>query len=304
MSFNSRTRAGTMMMLGTTFLWGIGGAVSTTFQSQPVALIAIALLVQAPLLLAAVYIFGLSRKRLSWRQLLLLAVIDAGQVVSYTTALIWAPPGPVAALHLTAPLILLGLQLVRRERTAGKRELAVAVLLVAGIAVSAFAVGGPGSGPHPLAGLILAALSAFFYAALVLVLTRTPEGTGLVLSAGLKALLMGLLCAPALLIFPVRAEDVLTAISLMAVFIPGGLLFWAATTRLAPTVTASLGLLEAIFVAVIAAVLFGRSLQAEHVLAIGLILAAVYLELSRRGNRVLLVEAPPPFEKPLPRSLA
>lgn len=276
----SRTqRAGAAMMVGATLGWGIAGAVSTTFRSQPVGLLAISSLIQAVVLLAGVRVLGLSRVRPRWRMVGAIAAIDAGVMVSYITALTWAPAGPVAAVHLTAPVLLLGWAVLRGERHAGTRELAIGLLLLGGVAATGLAVSG-GGGRHPVAGILFAALSAVLYAMLLRVGSGLGE-IGVAYTTGLKALVMAAICGPSLLVFAMRPIDVGVQVSLLLVYIPASLLFWRAVTRTSATLIGSIGLLEALFCSLFAWLLFGSSLRPVHVVAVGLILGAVMLELRR-----------------------
>lgn len=276
----SRTqRAGAAMMVGATFGWGICGAVSTTFRSQPVGLFAISSLIQAIVLLAGVRMFGLSRVRPRWRMVGVIAALDAGVMVSYITALTWAPAGPVAAVHLTAPVLLLGWAVLRGERHAGTRELAIGLLLVGGVAATGLAVSG-GGGRHPVAGILFAALSAVLYAMLLRVGSGLGE-IGVAYTSALKALVMAAICGPSLLVFAMRPIDVGVQVGLLLVYIPASLLFWRAVTRTSATLIGSIGLLEALFCSLFAWLLFGSSLRPVHVVAVGLILGAVMLELRR-----------------------
>jgi drug/metabolite transporter (DMT)-like permease len=267
-------------MAAATLCWGVTGAVSTTFRSPAAGLFAVASAVQAVLLLTAVYRLGLNRRRPRLRLLALSALLDTCVMTSYITALMWAPAGPVAAVHLTAPVLLLGWSAARGERRIGGRELATGSLLLAGVAATAFAVSG-GGGRHPVAGIVLAGASAVFYAALIRVGSRFGE-VGVAYTAGLKSLLMAGLCAPALVFVSLRPVDLGLNTALVALYLPASLLFWYAVTTARPTVVGSVGLLEALFCGVFAWLLFGQSLRPLHVLAAALILAAVMLELTRR----------------------
>lgn len=271
--------AGAAMMVGATLGWGICGAVSTTFRSQPVGLLAISSLVQALVLFVAVRALGLSRARPRLRTIGLVALLDAGVMVSYITALTWAPAGPVAAVHLTAPVLLLGWAVLRRERHAGARELAIALLLLGGVSATALAVSG-GGGRHPVAGILFAALSAVLYAMLLRVGSNLGD-IGVAYTTALKAALMAAICGPSLLVFAMRPVDVGVQLGLLLVYIPASLLFWRAVTRTSATLIGSIGLLEAIFCSFFAWLLFASDLRAVHVVAVGLILGAVMLELRR-----------------------
>jgi drug/metabolite transporter (DMT)-like permease len=282
-------RAGAAMMVGATLGWGICGAVSTTFRSQPVGLLAISSLVQALVLLGAVRLLGLSRARPRLRTVVQVALLDAGVMVSYITALTWAPAGPVAAVHLTAPVLLLGWAVLRGERRAGIRELGIAVLLLGGVGATAVSISG-GGGRHPVAGILFAALSAVLYAMLLRVGSNLGS-IGVAYTTGLKAALMALICAPSLLVFAMRPVDIGVNVGLLAVYVPASLLFWRAVTRTSATLIGSIGLLEAVFCGLFAWLLFSSPLRLAHIVAVALILSAVMLELRRAGR---------PLAEPLP----
>jgi len=272
--------AGAAMMVGATLGWGICGAVSTTFRCQPVGLLAISSLVQACILLPAVRLLGLSHARPRLRMVALVALLDAGVMVCYITALTWAPTGPVAAVHLTAPVLLLGWAVLRRERRAGAREAAIGALLLGGVSATALSVSSGGVGRHPVAGILFAAVSAVLYAALLRVGSNLGP-IGVAYTSGLKAAVMGAICAPSLLVFALRPIDIGVNTGLLALYIPASLLFWRAITRTSATLIGSIGLLEAVFCGVFAWVLFGSALRPIHVVAVAMILGAVMLELRR-----------------------
>jgi drug/metabolite transporter (DMT)-like permease len=290
--------AGAGMMTGATLGWGVCGAVSTTFRSQPVGLLAISSLVQAVLLLGAVRLLGLSRVRPRLRTVGLIAALDAGVMGSYITALTWAPAGPVAAVHLSAPVMLVGWAVLQRERAAGRRELVLALLLVGGSAATALSLGGADSGRHPVAGMLLAALSAVLYAALLRV-GSSLDRIGVAYTSGLKSALMAALLGPTLLVFAMRPIDVGVNTALLALYIPASLLFWRAVTQTRATLIGSIALLEAVFCGVFAWILFSSPLRPMHVVAVTLILGAVLAELrppaprQAEPARLRMSKAPP-----------
>src|SRR5262245_662744 len=106
-------------MLGAAGLWGVVGGQVAGLSTNGVAAASMIELSTGIALTALAWVRGQSPasvvRALRWR-LLVLGVIEAVNVAAYYLALQLAPVGPVMALHLSAPILLSVLAVVRGRR--------------------------------------------------------------------------------------------------------------------------------------------------------------------------------------------
>ena len=152
-----RQQIGVLAMLGGTTLWGVSSAILSDTSTSPLWLLALyGLVVGVP-----ITIWGLRvRRPVRARWVGSLFVLDVLNVGGFFTALQLAPVGPVVALHLASPVVLLLYELVWLRRPATRWRIASLVLVVSGCALAAVAAGTSGGGPLALVGLALSLMSA------------------------------------------------------------------------------------------------------------------------------------------------
>jgi len=224
--------------------------------------------------------------------IVLLGVLEAVNIAAYFEALRLGPTAPIVAVHLTSPLIILFASFLGGSRRVRKVDLAGGCALVLGIVV--LAANGNDNGRHGsnvLAALGLAALSACAVALLILAVARlgskaTPVA-GAASQLGVAAVLLGLGGYAGGAPITITWEACIAG----AVFLgPGFALYWYAAARLPPPTTATLGLLEALFAAVVAAAVFSDSVGVLDALSAGLIAIAIALQ---RDYAQVMRRAPP-----------
>jgi len=222
---------------------------------------------------------------LPWRLVGGLAVLNLAQIGFYYLALKLAPVGPAAALHLAAPVLLVGYALARRRRTLDARALLTLALLVGALALAGATSGGAGGSRSPLLGLAFALLSAAAMAAMITVIFRQAERMSLVAANASKAWLGALALAPALAFSSPTLHVTLGLLGAGALLAaPGLVLVWWALARVSPQITSIIDLGEAVVTPAAGAALFGLVFTLLHAAIMLPLLAAVWLELSRKRD--------------------
>jgi drug/metabolite transporter (DMT)-like permease len=267
-----------------TALWGTSGGAISGVRANGFAIAAVVELTTGIFLtvLARARGYGLHTvARDMGRYLPALAVIEAANVALYYVALQKAAVGPVIALHLTAPVILLLVDMFR-----GKRKLSVlnagAVLLIC-LAVAAIAVtdsaGKPGNGVPE--GLVLSLASAVCIALFVSLVHRVTSQSPTAPAAGLQMLCSGLLLSPALVSLQLPALDVLRLILIaVLLFLPACWLYWWALRTLSAITVGTIQLAEPVSGSVTAFWLYETIPTTTQAVAVVLIATASYVELS------------------------
>ena len=261
-------------------LFGLAGAASTALAMGPYAYLALIGAGQA----LALGVVGRHRRwplnpfgdrRLLWFSASLLLTLAA-----YFQALRWGPVGPVAAIHLSTPLLLLGWEVAHGRRRLDVRSLLAVSCLLAGAALAGAARGG-GSGDHPAAALALAAFSAVTMAIHTWQLANWGAQVQIRAVAVPKGILQAVVFAPlAAADPPADLGAALVALLVLGVLVtvPATLLSWTALSALPSTIGASLTLTEALFAALWAAIAFGQPATAVTALATLAIVLGVLIE--------------------------
>ncbi len=214
------------------------------------------------------------------RLFLCLGGLETANLAFYVAALRLGPLPVVVALHLTAPMILIVSQVLR-----GKRSLGIAVLAeltLVGAAIGLVAVGRTDSRGTTavVAGCVLALASAACVAGLVTLVAEHAAQRATLASAGLQLLLAAILALP-LTIAAAPSSGWATAqlVAIGALLLgPGFACYWWALRTLDATTAGILGLNEAVAAAIIGAVLTDTLLTTATVVAGGLVLTAVAVQ--------------------------
>jgi drug/metabolite transporter (DMT)-like permease len=261
-------------------LFGFAGAASTALAMGAFAYVALLGAGQALAL-------GVVARRRRWplnpfgdRRLVWFCASLLITLAAYFQALRWGPVGPVAAIHLSTPLLLLGWEALHGRRRLDARSLLAVACLLGGAALAGAARGG-GSGEHPLAALGLAAFSAVTMAVHTWQLAHWGARVQIRAVALPKGILQAVVFAPlALADPPATPGAALVALLVLGalVTVPATLLSWTALAALPPTVGASVTLTEALFAGLWAAVAFGQPASALTALATLAIVLGVLIE--------------------------
>jgi drug/metabolite transporter (DMT)-like permease len=213
----------------------------------------------------------------------LLAVLAA-----YYQALRWGPVGPVAAIHLSTPVLLVAWEAMQRRRVIDKQSTIAVVLLIGGAATAGLGKTN-GSGPHPELALLLALLSAVLMAVHTWQLANWGPTVNIRAAVVPKALLQTVVFAPLAIAAP--PPDIGYALLVIAglgvlVTAPATLMQWSALAALPATIGASVTLTEALFAAAWATIAFGRSTTGLEAAATVLVVLGVTVEMRHPTHRV------------------
>ena len=274
-------RASISALVAACCLFGLAGAASTALAMGPYAYIA---LIGAGQALA----LGLVGRRRRWplnpfgdRRILWFSASLLLTLAAYFQALRWGPVGPVAAIHLSTPLLLLGWEVAHGRRRLDLRSVAAVGFLLAGAALAGAARGGDDGGAHPTAALALAVLSAVTMSVHTWQLANWGAHVNIRAVAVPKGILQAAVFAPlAVADPPAGLGPALVALLVLGVVVtvPATLLSWTALSALPSTVGASLTLTEALFAALWAAVAFGQPATAVTAVATLAIVLGVLIE--------------------------
>ncbi|MGI8846785.1 MAG: DMT family transporter [Candidatus Dormibacteria bacterium] len=280
----SERLAGVLAILTASGLWGASGGVVSGIAVNGVAAAAVVELVTGLTLLVVARATGASLRAgisvMSW-SLLGLAVLEAGNASLYYLALHMAPLGVVIALHLTSPLMLALVELIRGSRTPTLRDLVSVISVAAAIIVIGTAEGG-GNGPNILLGLFLSLTSAACLAVFITMVRRLSSQTSSAMGSGLQTMCSGLLLAPGLLLLDGHAAALPPlALTALVLFAPASWFYWRSLRSLESIPAATIQLSEPIFGAGAALILFGTVPSLWDAVAVALILVAAWLELTR-----------------------
>jgi drug/metabolite transporter (DMT)-like permease len=269
--------AAALRMLLATSAWGVCSALAAQLgEGLPAG--AALLAGGGALSLALVAAVRRSPTRGSWRGRGLVGLFEAVNVVTYVVALHLAPVSVVVPLHLSAPVVLIVVQVARRQRPVDLPVL-VQLALVSSAVVLLGPHPGESQGGHPLAGAALALVSAVSVAALVTTINRQGLGTDpfrdgawQLISATVAGGALGFLGAPP---FPQSAVLFLAGVAL---FGPAFALYRSSVVAMPPLRASLLGLNEALVAVVLASTAFAQPLTPYALLSGVLIAAAVLVE--------------------------
>lgn len=236
--------------------------------------------------------FAVARGAHPWRELrnapglfLRLGVLEVLNLVSYVAALHIGPLPVVVALHLTSPVLLIIVRIVRGGRAitlvlvAELVAIGAAIWLVAGYRPADTALG------PALVGCALALISAGCVAGLITLVVRESAGRAGGTAAGLQLLAAAVLAAPLLgvaMLFgegPTAGQAVQLAVLGALLLGPGFACYWLALRELDEVTTGLIGLNEAVVATLAGAVLVGSEITVATLMAGVLVLGAVGLEL-------------------------
>jgi drug/metabolite transporter (DMT)-like permease len=286
---------GALAQVGATSLWGISSGVLSATDASPLWLLAIyGLVIGVPMLLWGV------RVRRPWRTrwVLMLLAIDLVNIGGFFVALGIAPVGPVVALHLSSPVLLVLYELVVRRRPVTAWRIASLCLVVLGCTLAAWSAGTSGGGQLALLGLALALLSAVAVALTNVFAVRlsAAQGNWQVVVGGASVLRGGACTALALVTGASLAGDAPGILTVAVVAAVGVVLMWAvAAPRLAPRTLSVIGLNEAVVATLVAVIAFEKPLGPAAALATVIILVAIAVEVlepSPASERTLAAGAP------------
>lgn len=276
-----------------TVFWGIAGAAVAGIHMDPATLVAVSCLVQSPVMLVIAAGRGTRRREADTRWLAVVGVCSAAISVSYYASLALAPPALAAALHLTAPLILVCAGLARGRRRLDRVTVAILGLLIAGSGSGVLGGGIDEVSPHVLLGIGLALFSAGAVAVNATLVNRHGGKAAAAWNSAICNAVCGALCLPSLYLAPPSAHDVL-AVTVITVccFVPAGLLSWWSQPRLVPTLATSIGLNEALVTGTLAWCVLGSRLGPLELVGGAAILAAVVLEARRHTSTAVRTARP------------
>ncbi len=267
-------------MIAVTCLWGTSSALLAALAAPATAGL-VALGGAVPLLVSARL-----RGQHPWATLttypalyVRLGVLEAANLALYVAALRIGPLPVVVALHLTAPVLIIAVALLRGRRARTLPVLLELLLVAAAIwLVTGRHPGGAVAGPA-VAGCGLALGSAACVAMLVSVIARQPGPNHTTTSAALQLVLGGIASSPLLALDPPSVPAAVELAAVGATLLgPGFALYWRALRWLDAPTASVVGLNEAVVATLVGAVCT-RSLPSSATAAAGvLILIAVGLE--------------------------
>lgn len=253
---------------------------------HPGTLIAVSCLVQSPVQFLISRPGGEVRSQTPWRWLAVIGLMSAFLTGAYFISLRMAPPAIAAAVHLAAPLILLLVAVLRRQRAVGPRTVAIGVLLALGVATGIAGNGFDHVTATALAGLGLALLSAMAIAVNVTLVNRHGRKGSPAANSAVAATICGLPFLPFLFLHPPTPAGVAAVAAItLTCWVPASALNWWASPKLPPTLSTSIGLNEAVVTGGVAWLALGQTLSTVQMAGGSAILAAVVLEARSHGRR-------------------
>ncbi|MBF6175588.1 EamA family transporter [Nocardia blacklockiae] len=205
--------------------------------------------------------------------------LETANLALYVAALRIGPLPVVAALHLTAPVLIITAALVRGRRPPTMAVVLELVLVAAAIWLVTGSRPAAATAGAAVAGCLLALGSAACVAALVSLIAREAGPDNTITSAGLQLLVAGAASSPLLIIDPPgpRTTAALAAVGALLLG-PGFALYWQALRWLDAATAGIVGLNEAVVAALVGALCTETRLTAATAGAGVLILLAVGLE--------------------------
>lgn len=228
-----------------------------------------------------------------WKVIGLLALLNATQLGLYMLSLGLAPVSLAASLHLTAPIWLLLIACLRRQRPVDRHTVAVFLAILAGLLFAA--VDSSNGGSNLFLGLLASLGSAMIIALMLLLVKHHSSQLSWDWSQGITQLLGFLILLPLTITGLAGNVDFAHAGSAFAIglllYAPGGVLVWIALSRLPAATVSSFSLMEAVFAAIIAFAFFSGTIHLAQLASMAFILLAVYLEVVRSPKDSSLVRA-------------
>lgn len=270
-------------VLAATFFWGATSAAFATLGSPPLATGAISATSAGVVLLTVAKAIGhpvlaeFKRRRAVYVRL---GILESVNLVLYVYALQLGQLPVVAALHLTAPVILV-LWEISKSRSRFDLHIVVEILLiVCAIVLVSTSAKPEGAAAHPILGAVLALGSAVAVAALITEVVNHAPTTPAFTGPGLQLVIAGLLLAPFILLAPptVQASLVLVLIGCV-IFSAGFAFYWIGLRGTGATLAGILGLAEAVFATAIGAFWGSSSVDAVTAIAALFVLSATAVEL-------------------------
>lgn len=289
-----RSGVGAGLLIVATTLWGASSAVLAEL-GRPEGTAAPVLAAGGAAALVIVVLAGPARRELRTAglpaALVLIGLIEAVNLGLYAAALALGPVPVVVALHLTSPVLLVGVAVLRGRRRPDALVGLQALLMLGGLALlGAQPADRPGSAP--LLAAVLAVGSAVAVAALVTAVARSAPAVNPDIAAATQLALAAVATTPLILVAaPADQPDTVAVLSLLAggaVFLgPGFAVYWRALRQLSATTASILGLNEAVAASVIGYAVFAERITAVAALSSCLVLAAIVLELLHRRRSAL-----------------
>lgn len=275
-------------VLAATFFWGATSAAFATLGSPPLATGAIAAISAGVILLVVARAIGhpvLSEFKRRRGVYLRLGMLESVNLVLYVYALQLGQLPVVAALHLTAPVMLV-LWEISKSRSRFDLHIVLEILLVAGAVVLVSISAKPdGDASRPILGAMLALGSAVAVAALIAEVVNHAPTAPAFTGPGLQLVVAGALLAPFILLAPPTTNESLVLVLIgCLVFSAGFAFYWIGLRGTGATLAGILGLSEAVFATAIGAFWGSTSLNAVTAVAAVFVLLATAVEL-RRAQR-------------------
>lgn len=221
-----------------------------------------------------------------------IGVLDAINIITFYGGLALGPVPLVTALHLTAPLWLIIVAVLRGRRSPTWLLASEVVVVIGALLVSALKSGGSYSSSGVLWGSVLALVSAMALVVLNLTVASKAIDHDPATAAGAQFVIVLAMLSPLLFLsdsFPVPDIAWLTVAGMFGLA-PGLILIWRALQRLDPSTTSVIGLNEAVVASAIVAVIVPGSVTVHAAVSGVLILAALGAEIwSDRHARELSV---------------
>lgn len=211
---------------------------------------------------------------------LLIGLLEALNLGLYAAALALGPVPAVVALHLTSPVLLVALSVLRGRRRADGLLVLQTLLMVGGIVLLGMQHTAR-AGSAPLLAAVLAVGSAVAVAALITAVATLAPSANPDVAAAAQLTIAALAIGPVMLVAaPPDQHDAAVLLVAGALFLgPGFAIYWRALRGLSAATAGVLGLNEAVAATIIGIVVFADTPSPASVLAGTLVLAAIVLEL-------------------------
>ncbi|MFE6925288.1 DMT family transporter [Nocardia sp. NPDC057663] len=271
-----------MLLLAATCMWGMSSASMSLIEGAPTAVPLAALSGGAALLCFALVTGGSAWRTFADAPYLYirLGVLEAMNLILFAAALRIGPLPIVVALHLTTPLLLIGIQVVR-----GVRRCDVVLTLELGLVAVAICLASSASSGdsedrvRTIVGCVLALASAVCVAVLVSTVAKEARARTTPTSAGLQLIFAGLLSSALIAVDPPTSAGAGHMVLVGVLFLgPGFALYWAALRSLDATTASIIGLNEAVVASILGAVLLSGRVSVSAFVAGVLVLSAVATE--------------------------
>ncbi|WP_156371155.1 DMT family transporter [Nocardia arizonensis] len=274
-------------MVAATSLWGVSSALMSAISAPSLGAAAPVAAGGALVILAVCVLRGDH----PWRTLaadrwlyLGLGILEMTNLMLYVAALRLGPLPVVVALHLTAPMLIIVAEVLTGRRGFNISTVIELVLVSTAILLVTAEQSDLGDAAAIGAGCALAVASAACVAGLVTLVARHAAGRPTMASAGLQLLIAAGFCLPMMVSKPPSYSATIHLIAVGAFALgPGFALYWWALKTLDATTAGIIGLNEAVAASVVGALLTSTRITPTTLLAGGLVLTAVAVQL-RSGS--------------------